>query len=158
MQKLSDNYGMAIKLTRVYYTTSNGVGASAKVGHAVANGDDDMSEPYYYLGGAHDGKPRIESMAFSCITAGLESFFFTKASGGIDSTDDLFTALTSGGNKAVGFIGNGNYDSVSHLLPPDVSVTLVTNSSDMEAMVQQHDEVPPLAAPVRPPAAPESLS
>ena len=143
MQKLSDNYGMAIKLTRVYYTTSNGVGASAKVGHAVANGDDDMSEPYYYLGGAHDGKPRIESMAFSCITAGLESFFFTKASGGIDSTDDLFTALTSGGNKAVGFIGNGNYDSVSHLLPSDVTVTLVTNSSDMEALVQQHDESAP---------------
>ena len=160
MQKLSDNYGKTINLKRVYYTsTTNGLGASAKVGHAVADGTDDMSEPYYYLGGAHDGKPRIESMAFSCITAGLESFFFTKASGGVDSTDDLFAALTSGENKKVGFIGNGNYDSVSHLLPPDVNVTLVTNSSDMEAMVQQSMmKVPPLAAPIRPLASPESLS
>ena len=149
MQKLSDNYGKTINLKRVYYTsTTNGLGASAKVGHAVADGTDDMSEPYYYLGGAHDGKPRIESMAFSCITAGLESFFFTKAKGidnywPIDSTDDLFAALTSGENKKVGFIGNGNYDSVSHLLPPDVNVTLITNSSDMEAQVQQHDESAP---------------
>ena len=104
----------------------------------MADGVDDMSEPYYYLGGAHDGVPRIESLAFSCITAGLESFFFTKASGEIDSTDKLFTALTNGPNKAVGFIGTGNYDSVSHLRPPDVTVTLVTNSSAMEANVQQH--------------------
>lgn len=136
VQKMSTNYGMTINLKRVYYTsTPNGLGASAKVGHAVADGVDDMSEPYYYLGGAHDGVPRIESLAFSCITAGLESFFFTKASGEIDSTDKLFTALTNGPNKAVGFIGTGNYDSVSHLLPPDVTVTLVTNSSAMEANV-----------------------
>ena len=136
---MSTNYGMTINLKRVYYTsTPNGLGASAKVGHAVADGVDDMSEPYYYLGGAHDGVPRIESLAFSCITAGLESFFFTKASGEIDSTDKLFTALTNGPNKAVGFIATGNYDSVSHLLPPDVTVTLVTNSSAMEANVQQH--------------------
>ena len=160
VQKLSDNYGQTIKLKRVYYTsTTNGLGASAKVGHAVADGTDDMSEPYYYLGGNnHEGVPRIESLSFSCITAGLESFFFTKSSEGVDSTDKLFTALSNGPNKAVGFIGSGNYDSVSHLLPPDVNVTLITNSSDMEAMVQQHDEVPPLAAPIRPPAAPESLS
>ena len=144
MQKLSANYNMAIKLKRVYYaSTKNGLGASAKVGHAVADGVDDMSEPYYYLGGAHDGKPRIESMAFSCITAGLESFFFTPANGGIDSTDKLFAALVGGENKAVGFIGSGNYDSVSHLLPPGVNATLVTNSSDMEALVQQPDESAP---------------
>ena len=144
MQKLSANYNMAIKLKRVYYaSTKNGLGASAKVGHAVADGVDDMSEPYYYLGGAHDGKPRIESMAFSCITAGLESFFFTPANGGIDSTDKLFAALVGGENKAVGFIGSGNYDSVSHLLPPDVDVVYKTNSSDIEALVQQPDESAP---------------
>ena len=60
-----------------------------------------------------------------------------------DSTDKLFTALSNGPNKAVGFIGSGNYDSVSHLLPSDVTVTIVTNSSNMEALVQQHDESAP---------------
>ena len=94
MQKLSANYGKTITIKRTYYTTDpNGLGASQKVGHAVADGTDDMSEPYYYLGGSHDGMPRIESLAFSCVTAGLESFFFTKADSGIASTDALFTAL-----------------------------------------------------------------
>ena len=137
MQKLSANYGKTITVKRTYYTTDpNGLGASQKVGHAVADGVDDMSEPYYYLGGAHDGMPRIESLAFSCITAGLESFFFTKADSSIASTDALFSALSTGNNKAVGFIGSGNYDSVSHLLPADVTVTLVTNASVMEANVK----------------------
>lgn len=137
MQKLSENYGKTITVKRIYYTTDpNGLGASQKVGHAVADGVDDMSEPYYYLGGAHDEMPRIESLAFSCITAGLESFFFTKADSGTASTDALFNALSTGNNKAVGFIGSGNYDSVSHLLPADVTVTLVTNASVMEANVK----------------------
>ena len=145
MGKLSENYGKTINLKRVYYTgTAGGLGASDKVNQAVADGTDDMSEPYYYLGGNnHEGVPRIESLSFSCITAGLESFFFTKSSEGVDSTDKLNKALTDGLNKAVGFIGSGNYDSVSHLLPSDVTVTLVTNSSDMEALVQQHDESAP---------------
>ena len=145
MKKLSDNYGKTINLKRVYYTsTSGGLGASDKVNQAVADGTDDMSEPYYYLGGNnHEGVPRIESLSFSCITAGLESFFFTKSSEGVDSTDKLFIALSNGPNKAVGFIGSGNYDSVSHLLPSDVTVTIVTNSSNMEALVQQHDESAP---------------
>jgi len=138
VKKLSDNYGKTINLKRVYYTsTSGGLGASDKVNQAVADGTDDMSEPYYYLGGNnHEGVPRIESLSFSCITAGLESFFFTTKTGGVDSTDKLNKALTDGLNKAVGFIGSGNYDSVSHLLPSDVTVTLVTNSSDMEALVK----------------------
>ena len=134
---MSANYGKTITIKRTYYTTDpNGLGASQKVGHAVADGTDDMSEPYYYLSGSHDGMPRIESLAFSCVTAGLESFFFTKADSGIASTDALFTALNTGNNKAVGFIGSGNYDSVSHLLPADVTVTLVTNASVMEANVK----------------------
>jgi len=138
VQKLSDNYGKPINLKRVYYTkTEGGLGASDKVNKAVADGTDDMSEPYYYLGGnSHEGVPRIESLAFSCITAGLDSFFFTKAGTGVDSTDELNAALTAGTNKAVGFIGSGNYDSVSHLLPPSVTMTIVTNSSDMEALVK----------------------
>jgi len=138
VQKLSENYGKTINLKRVYYTgTAGGLGASDKVNQAVADGTDDMSEPYYYLGGNnHEGVPRIESLSFSCITAGLESFFFTKSSEGVDSTDKLFTALSNGPNKAVGFIGSGNYDSVSHLLPSDVTVTIVTNSSNMEALVK----------------------
>ena len=38
MQKLSDNYGKTIKINRQYYTTdANGLGASQKVGHAVAD-------------------------------------------------------------------------------------------------------------------------
>ena len=145
MGKLSENYGKTINLKRVYYTgTAGGLGASDKVNQAVADGTDDMSEPYYYLGGNnHEGVPRIKSLSFSCITAGLESFFFTKSSEGVDSTNKLFTALSNGPNKAVGFIGSGNYDSVSHLLPSDVTVTIVTNSSNMEALVQQHDESAP---------------
>ena len=134
---MSTNYGKTIKVKRTYYESDpNGLGASQKVGHAVADGKDDMSEPYYYLGGAHDGVPRIESLAFSCITAGLESFFITKADSDIASTDALFNTLSTGNNKAVGFIGSGNYDAVSHLLPADVDVRLETNASVIEALVK----------------------
>jgi hypothetical protein len=129
--KLVAHYGKPIALKRVYYVSS------VLVGDNVADGTDDMSEPYYYLGGFHDEMPRIEALAFSCITAGLPSYFFTKASSTITSTDKLYAAL-GGPNKAVGFIGQGNYDSVSHLLPPspaELATLFYTNSSDMEANV-----------------------
>ena len=46
------------------------------------------------------------------------------------------TAVRDHGERFTGFIGSGNYDSVSHLLPTDVTVTLVTNASVMEANVK----------------------
>jgi len=127
--KLSAHYGKEIKIVRKYEVDS------VKVVKAVANGDADMSEPYYYLNGFFEDKPRIESLAFSCVTSGTASVFFTKADSGITTTDQLYDAIVANSNKAIGFIGKGNYDSVSHLLPDTVSVTISTNFSDMEANV-----------------------
>ena len=40
-----------------------------------------------------------------------------------------------GPNRAVGFIGQGNYDAVSALLPADTTPVFVTNASEMDANV-----------------------
>ena len=127
---MAAHYAKPISLERVYYVNS------ALVVDAVAQAEDvDMSEPYYYLSGFHGNTPRIESLAFSCVTAGLASSFFTPKGSGVTSVDELYTRLAGGPNRAVGFIGQGNYDAVSAMLPESVSPTYVTNSSDMVANV-----------------------
>jgi len=127
---MSAHYGKTIELQRVYYSNS------VLVVDAVAKADDvEMSEPYYYLSGFHATTPRIESLAFSCITAGLASSFYTKKGSGVTSVDALFDKVSQGPNRAVGFIGQGNYDAVSAMLPDSTTATFVTNSSDMAANV-----------------------
>jgi hypothetical protein len=130
VDKMEEHYAVPIVLERVYYDTS------VLLVDAVASGAEvDMSEPYYYLSGFHLNTPRIESLAFSCVTAGTASKFFTKAGSGITSTDQLYNAIVAGPNRAVGFIGQGNYDAVSALLPSSVTPTFVTANSDIEANV-----------------------
>lgn len=98
--QLSTAYGRTITLERVYFANSGLVVDAVAAGEAV-----DMSEPYYYLSGFNVNVPRIESMAFSCITAGLASSFFTKAGTGVTTTDLLHAQISAGPNRGVGFIG-----------------------------------------------------
>jgi hypothetical protein len=128
-EKLSAQYGKTIAVKRVYYTTS------VLVNNAVDDGEVDMSEPYYYLSGFHQDTPRIESLAFSCVTAGMASKFFTLATGEVRTTDELYDKLVAGPNRAVGFIGQGNYDAVSALLPDSTAPNFVTNASEMRQLV-----------------------
>ena len=128
--KMSAHYGKTISVKRVYYPNSVLVNVEVAKGEEV-----DMSEPYYYLGGFHQGDPRIEVLSFSCVTSGIASKFFTKAGSSITSTDLLYEALVAGPNRAVGFIGEGNYNSVSHLLPDSTTPSFVTSSDDIEANV-----------------------
>jgi len=128
-ETLSAQYGKTIAVKRVYYRTSVLVTA------AVESGEVDMSEPYYYISGFHEDQPRIEALAFSCVTAGLASKFFTKLGAGVTTTDLLYDAVAAGPNRAVGFIGQGNYDAVSALLPADTTPVFVTNASEMDANV-----------------------
>jgi len=134
VQTLNAHYKAEIKLVRYYWATIGGVSGSVAVNFAVADGTVDVSEPYYKLGGFHDNTPRIESLAFSCVTAGTESIFYTRADSNITDTNSLFAAIKTGPLKAVGFIGEGNYNTVSHLLPDEVSPQYQT-ISDMEANV-----------------------
>jgi hypothetical protein len=104
------HYGTSVQIRRIYYPNS------VEVGDRVADGTVDMSEPYYYLGGFHGGKPRIESLHFSCVTAGTAGIFIVKSDARIATLDALNSAIASGGNKKIGFIGQGNYDSVKDIL------------------------------------------
>jgi hypothetical protein len=129
-ERMSANYGKTITVERVYYASS------VLVVDKVAEGVEvDMSEPYYYISGFHVNEPRIEALDFSCVTAGTASKFYTKKGSGITTTDQLFDAIAAGPNRAVGFIGQGNYDSVSATLPDSVSPTFTTDSADMAANV-----------------------
>lgn len=133
--QVAANYETSITIQRVYYANSN------LVNEAVYNGTEvDMSEPYYYLGGFHGNRPRIEAFSFSCVTAGLASMFYVKAGSGITATDELLTAMATG-NKKVGFIGAGNFHSVSTLLPADVEPVYETNGTRMREMVISGDLV-----------------
>lgn len=112
---LAAHYKQDIAVERVYYPNSIEVVRAVEAGVDV-----DMSEPYYYLGGAHDGTPRIESLAFSCITAAIESHFYTNKESSITSVEKLVEAISTSDNRRVGFIATGNYDSVSAILPANV--------------------------------------
>eukprot|EP00746_Dinoflagellata_sp_MGD_P058681 gnl/MRDRNA2_/MRDRNA2_25092_c0_seq1.p1 gnl/MRDRNA2_/MRDRNA2_25092_c0~~gnl/MRDRNA2_/MRDRNA2_25092_c0_seq1.p1 ORF type:complete len:368 (+),score=55.32 gnl/MRDRNA2_/MRDRNA2_25092_c0_seq1:104-1207(+) len=127
---ISSHYGTPISVHRVYYANSD------LVNQAVANGTDvDMSEPYYYLGGFHDSKPRIESLHTSCITVATVTVFFSSKASGIKSMDELYQKVVQGPNRKVGFIGAGNYDSVSHVLPANIEPIYITDSAVLEERV-----------------------
>jgi len=129
-EKMAKHYEQTITLERVYYK------GSGLVVDAVAKGEEvDMSEPYYYLSGFHGTEPRIESLAFSCVTAGLASKFYTKKGGGITSVDKLYDRLVADDDKYVGFIASGNYDAVSSLLPDSTMPQYKPNSSVIASKV-----------------------
>lgn len=136
--KLSAHYvangaSKPIVLERVYYS------GSPLVVDAVARGVDvDMSEPYYYLSGSHGTLPRIEAMAFSCVTAGLASSFFTRSDSGVTSVDGLYDAISNSASlsgRSVGFIGSGNYDAVSAMLPSTTKPTIEKDNTMIQAGV-----------------------
>ena len=145
--KMSAHYGIAITLERVYYSSSPLVIESVELGKEV-----DMSEPYYYLAGFHGNRPRIEALAHSCVTAGTASFFFTKKGSGITTVDQLYDVLQAGPNRNVGFIGSGNYDSVSAILPDNVSPSYDTNATDMARNVMSGAHVAGYSSEGNPPA------
>lgn len=119
IEKLSAHYGKPIELERVYYANSKIV--TEKVEEAI---EVELSEPYYYLSGFHQisnsmSSPRIEHFAFSCMTAATQSSFFTRKDSGLTTLAELNAHLQNPDNideRKIGFIGQGNYDSVRGIL------------------------------------------
>ena len=103
--------------------------------------DVEVSEPYYYISGFHANKPRIEVLDFSCVTLGSSGHFFTKKDSGIETMDQLVAKILNTpssviSNRSVGFIGKGNFDSNSDLLPENVDAKIETNHSMIEEQVR----------------------
>ena len=96
VDEFNAHYSTSVQIRRIYYPNS------VEVGDRVADGTVDMSEPYYYLGGFHGGKPRIESLHFSCVTAGTAGIFIVKSDARINTLDALNSAIASGSNKKIG--------------------------------------------------------
>ena len=128
--KMSAAYGQAIAVKRVYY------GTSGVVVDKVGSGHVDMSEPYYYISGFTNNKPRIEVLDFSCVTAATESAFNVKKDSGITTFDQLYDALRKGPLHTVGFIGQGNYDAMSAKLP-ESAVPYIPPNPDSAALNQR---------------------
>jgi hypothetical protein len=126
---ISSHYGKPITVQRVYYANSD------LVTKAVASGTVHMSEPYYYLSGFHDNKPRIEALHTSCVTVATASAFSSTKASGIKSMDGLYDKIVQGPNRRLGFIGAGNYDAVSHVLPSNVEPVYITDSDMLEKAV-----------------------
>mmetsp|Transcript_47672 Transcript_47672/g.91022 ORF Transcript_47672/g.91022 Transcript_47672/m.91022 type:complete len:357 (+) Transcript_47672:56-1126(+) len=129
VDEINYHYKTNIQVKRTYYDTSVMNVA------AVAAGDMDVSEPYYYLSGFMDSRPRIEALDHSCITAGTHGHFFTKKDSGIENIDQLINEIATTDRRAVGFIGQGNYDSNKALLPDNVQEIFMVNSTYMENQV-----------------------
>jgi hypothetical protein len=49
--------------------------------------------------------------------------------------DELYAKIVAGPNRKVGFIGAGNYDAVSHVLPTNTEPTYITDSTELEGKV-----------------------
>ena len=92
------HYCTSVQIQRIHCPNS------VEPGDRVADGIVDMSEPYYYLGGFHGGKTHIESLYFSCVTAGTAGIFIVKSDARINTLDALNSAITSGNNKKIGCI------------------------------------------------------
>eukprot|EP00240_Pyramimonas_obovata_P004322 CAMPEP_0118944498 /NCGR_PEP_ID=MMETSP1169-20130426/40411_1 /TAXON_ID=36882 /ORGANISM="Pyramimonas obovata, Strain CCMP722" /LENGTH=368 /DNA_ID=CAMNT_0006889995 /DNA_START=15 /DNA_END=1121 /DNA_ORIENTATION=+ len=129
--EINVHYNTTITIKREYYDDSNLVIA------AVADGRDvDMSEPYYYISGFHDNTPRIEALHSSCVTAGTQGNFITKAGSGITTMSQLYQAIDTGALKDVGFIAAGNAQSVSSILPPTTFKKIgITNDTQLADQV-----------------------
>jgi len=147
LKVINDQYRTNIELERIYYDTSDLVLA------AVADGDVDMSEPYYYINGFIGNEPRVEGMDISCATAGTQGFLFTKADSGIGSLDALNAAIRTGSNKNVVFTGDGNWHSnqgvldanTVHVINPDgvAAADQVANGTYLAAYVSEGNPANP---------------
>lgn len=126
VRKLTENYGTAIRIQRVYKENST------QVNDAVARGDVDMSEPYYYMNGFMGTRPRTEMLEFSCVTLGTDGKVIVSktTNAGVTTIPALLTFLASSvDNNQMGFIGKGNYDSVSGILPTNMKVVYLPDGS-----------------------------
>eukprot|EP00211_Chloroparvula_japonica_P007355 CAMPEP_0119126680 /NCGR_PEP_ID=MMETSP1310-20130426/5511_1 /TAXON_ID=464262 /ORGANISM="Genus nov. species nov., Strain RCC2339" /LENGTH=323 /DNA_ID=CAMNT_0007116851 /DNA_START=141 /DNA_END=1109 /DNA_ORIENTATION=- len=124
-------YGNDITLSRTFWPVDQTDDLLA----AVADGDLDMTEPYFVVGGFFEGRTRQESLHMSCTSMGYDSTFFTSRDSGIQDVEQLYVAINSGDNKKVGFLGQGNYDSVAFILPTGVEPIFYTETDDVEADV-----------------------
>lgn len=129
MRVFNAHYGTNIQISRQYYDNS------ALVTAKVADGTDDMSEPYYYVAGFLGDVPRIEAFEVSCITAGTTGIFLTKADSGITTMDQLAETIAGSTNKAVGFIGLGNYQSNVDVLGDDAVPLYITDGDTIANQV-----------------------
>lgn len=130
-----DKLPKKIQVKRTYFETS------ALVTDEVMRGENvDVSEPFYYINGFNGNKPRIEVMDFSCVSLGSRGYFFTKKGSGITTLDDLVAQISAADDsqvsaRSVGFIGKGNYDSNSAVLPASTAPQYLTNHTEMEQAV-----------------------
>lgn len=128
--EINAHYSSNITVNRMYYANSN------LVVDAVGKGDVDMSEPYYYVAGFYDNSPRIEAMHSSCVTVGTQGNFIVNVASSITTLDQLYQELLTGSNKDVGFIGAGNAQSVSSILPPNAFLKVgITNGTQLADQV-----------------------
>jgi hypothetical protein len=132
LAEINEWYTTNIELERIYYDTSDLVLA------AVAAGDVDVSEPYYYVNGFIGNKPRVEGMDISCATAGTNGFYYVKAGSGITTVDQLNAAIQnagSGGLRTVGFTGDGNWHSNQALLDDTTVPVIIADGEDVANQV-----------------------
>jgi hypothetical protein len=132
LAEINEWYTTNIELERIYYDTSDLVLA------AVAAGDVDVSEPYYYVNGFIGNKPRVEGMDISCATAGTNGFYYVKAGSGITTVDQLNAAIQnagSGGLRTVGFTGAGNWHSNQALLDDTTVPVIIADGEDVANQV-----------------------
>jgi hypothetical protein len=105
----------AIKLTRVYYSTSDIVTEKVAVAEEV-----EMSEPYYAISGFTGSEPRTRQFDFSCVTAGTESYFYVKKGSSIKSIGELSASIAGASTQPkIGFVSAQSYNAVASLLPFD---------------------------------------
>lgn len=128
--KLGEHYGKTIVVERKYYDTS------VLVVSAVAEAEEvDMSEPYYYISGFHGNLPRTQALAVSCATAGTASAFYTNPNSNITTLQQLVDRIEGQASATLGFIGQGNYDAVSSILPENAAPLFLTEQSEISSGV-----------------------
>lgn len=131
VDKISKAYKKNIRVVRIYYQTSGVVVDKVQAGVV------DMSEPYYYISGFVNNKPRIEALDYSCITAATEGAFYVRKDKNMNTFDDLYEKLVAGPLHTVGFIGQGNYDSMSDKLPSSAVPYIPNDNPDSSALNQR---------------------
>ena len=161
--ELSAGLGIEIAVERAYSASSTGTL------QLLLDGEAHISEPYFATNGFFGDLPRQDAFHMSCTTLGYDSTFFTRnqavlaaraslsqgkddgdvgggkgeaigAGSGLRSLAILRERLESEGG-AVAFIGEGNYHSVQHVLPPSKAdggnweVVYIAHLDEMEAAV-----------------------
>jgi hypothetical protein len=67
----------------------------------------------------------------------LFSVFAAVSSSGVDYEDlpSLYTAISAGSNKRVGFLSQGNYETVKDMLPATTRPIIFSHTADLENAV-----------------------